>query len=103
MRVAEKNKIKKKQNKRADTYNVWLNMLKSDMVCARWYHSFDNFLREMGYLPSKYHYLHLKGGSRLYCKENCLWLRSLTDHDILELSEIFCDPNYIPDGYHYRL
>jgi len=96
MKAVEKNKKIKRKKKIKRTHNVWLNMLTSDMVCAKWYHSFNEFVREMGYLPSSNHYIALKEGEKLYCKKNCTWEILTDDNDVMNAIKIFCNPNYIP-------
>lgn len=45
---------------------------KGIVVCERW-HSFDNFLVDMGERPGKAYTLERKNGQRVYCAENCCW------------------------------
>jgi hypothetical protein len=43
-------------------------------VCAEWRHSFENFYKDMGALPSPRHQIDRIDGSKGYCKENCRWV-----------------------------
>lgn len=89
--------------KREFTYKAWLDMKKTGMSCARWYHSFEAFVDEMGYKPSKFHYLSIKIGAHFYCERNCEWVMLTDDIDVMKAIETFCDPNYIPEKLPYQL
>ncbi len=41
-------------------------------VCDEWYHSFENFVRDMGERPEN-HTLERRNNDGNYCKENCYW------------------------------
>lgn len=47
-------------------------------VCNRWLHSFDNFIEDMGFAPSKSSSLDRINNKDNYCKENCRWV----EHDV---------------------
>lgn len=46
---------------------------KGVLVCDRWLNSFENFIEDMGYAPSKKHSLDRKENDKGYSKENCRW------------------------------
>lgn len=47
-------------------------------VCERWLHSFDNFIEDIGYAPSKFHSLDRINNNLNYSKENCRWVKHIT-------------------------
>ena len=91
------------RNRKKYTYDAWLEMLKSNQVCDWWANSFDHFSNQMGWIPTRFHHLELKDGETLYCKKNCKWLKIKRPSELQSAIETFCNPDYIPDGYHYRL
>jgi len=42
-------------------------------VCKRWQNSFENFISDMGFRPSKKHTLERGDNNKGYCKANCRW------------------------------
>jgi hypothetical protein len=91
----------KKANIRKRTYEYWDQLIKNRniVMCYRWRVSFDDFVLDMGKIPTKKHFIHLRDGEFLYCKRNCMWM----EPTVFKAIKTFCDPDYIPDGYHYHL
>lgn len=89
---AESDKIKLCQKthglRKTPEYAVWNTMLsrchninsekykdyggRGIAVCAEW-HVFENFIKDMGFRPSKHHSIERINNSENYCKENCRW------------------------------
>lgn len=43
-------------------------------VCDRWKNSFENFLKDMGNIPSENHSIERKNIYEDYCPQNCVWV-----------------------------
>jgi hypothetical protein len=79
-----------RRGKRSKEYTAWIHMKQrclnpnhkrfSDYggrginVCERWVDSFDNFLSDMGYAPSKKHTLERLENDKGYEPNNCAWV-----------------------------
>lgn len=79
---------------RSSEYSSWLNMKdrcyneknksyhnyggRGIVVCARWLHSFENFLEDMGPKPSKDYSLERVDNERGYGTDNCEWANRYT-------------------------
>jgi hypothetical protein len=75
-----------KRNQRPDEYRIWKGMLarcndkknkyyggRGVEVCDSWKDSFQSFLDEMGYRPSKLHSVDRVDNNGIYEKANCRW------------------------------
>ena len=90
----------KKANIRKRTYEYWDGLIKNPdiAVCFKWRNSFDDFVIDMGKIPTRKHFIHIRSGESLYCKRNCMWMDPL----VFKTIKKFCDPDYIPDRYPYQ-
>jgi hypothetical protein len=78
-----------RENNKSPEYTAWLAMKsrcynhKNDRynnyggrgikVCEKWLESFENFLADVGFKPTKEHSLDRINVNKDYCKENCKW------------------------------
>lgn len=74
---------------RTPEYTLWHNMInrcyrqknhnykwygaRGIRVCARWHKSYENFLKDMGRRPSRFHSIERKNNNLGYSPSNCTW------------------------------